>query len=80
MIWRGAASSPTLVSFAIYRWDTNVRMAKVISFMVVGGVGTLLIKNQGQAMWPKFGYIILLIAAVVWLMDVASAYLREALR
>jgi phosphonate transport system permease protein len=68
------------IAFTIYRWDTNVRMATVIGLVGGGGIGNLLIKYQGQAMWPEVGCIVLVIAAAVWLMDIASAYIREALR
>lgn len=68
------------IAFTIFRWDINVRMATVIGLVGGGGIGTLLIKYQGQAMWPEVGCIILVIAVVVWIMDVASAYIREALR
>ena len=68
------------VAFAIYRWDINVRMATIIGFVGGGGIGTMLIKYQGQALWPEVGCIIVVIAATVWLMDTASAYLREALK
>ncbi|MCX7978086.1 MAG: phosphonate ABC transporter, permease protein PhnE [Bdellovibrionaceae bacterium] len=68
------------ISFTVYRWDINVRMATVIGLVGGGGIGTMLIQYQGQAMWPEVGCIILVIAVVVWLMDQASAYLREALK
>ncbi len=68
------------IAFTIYRWDINVRMATVIGLVGGGGIGTMLIKYQGQAMWREVGCIILVIAAVVWLMDTASAYIREALK
>jgi len=68
------------VAFTIYRWDINVRMATIIGLVGGGGIGTMLIKYQGQALWPEVGCIIVVIAAVVWLMDTASAYLREALK
>lgn len=68
------------VAFTIYRWDINVRMATIIGFVGGGGIGTMLIKYQGQALWPEVGCIIVVIAAVVWIMDTASAYLREALK
>ena len=68
------------IAYTIYRWDTNVRMATVIGLVGGGGIGTMLIRYQGQAMWPEVGCIIIVIAAVVWLMDTASAYLREALK
>jgi phosphonate transport system permease protein len=68
------------ISFTVYRWDINVRMATIIGLVGGGGIGTMLIKYQGQAMWPEVGTIIVVIAAVVWLMDLASAYIREALK
>ena len=68
------------ISFTVYRWDINVRMATIIGLVGGGGIGTMLIKYQGQAMWPEVGTIIVVIAAVVWLMDQASAYIREALK
>lgn len=68
------------ISFTIYRWDINVRMATIIGLVGGGGIGTLLIQYQGQAMWPQVGCIIVVIAVVVWLLDQASAYLREVLK
>ncbi|MBX3032488.1 MAG: phosphonate ABC transporter, permease protein PhnE [Bdellovibrionaceae bacterium] len=68
------------ISFTVYRWDINVRMATIIGLVGGGGIGTMLMTYQGQAMWPEVGCIILVIAAVVWAMDQASAYLREALK
>ncbi|MGE0634128.1 MAG: phosphonate ABC transporter, permease protein PhnE [Pseudobdellovibrionaceae bacterium] len=68
------------VSFTIYRWDINVRMATIIGLVGGGGIGTMLIKYQGQAMWHEVGCIIMVIAIVVWGMDQASAYLREAIK
>lgn len=68
------------IAFTIYRWDINVRMATVIGLVGGGGIGTMLVKYQGQAMWPEVGCIILVIAIVVWVMDTASAYIREALK
>lgn len=81
-VWFGVVPQVVLqfIAYTIYRWDTNVRMATVIGLVGGGGIGTLLIKYQGQAMWSEVGCIIIVIAAVVWLMDTASAYIREALK
>lgn len=68
------------ISFTIYRWDINVRMATVIGLVGGGGIGTLLIQYQGQAMWNEVGCLAMLIVIVVWSMDTASAYIREALK
>jgi len=81
-IWFGVVPQVFLpfISFSIYRWDINVRMATVIGLVGGGGVGTMLIQYQGQAMWPEVGCIIFVIAMVVWIMDSISAHLREALK
>jgi phosphonate transport system permease protein len=68
------------ISFTIYRWDINIRMATIIGLVGGGGIGTLLIQYQGQAMWHEVGTIIVVIAFVVWFMDTASASIREALK
>jgi len=68
------------IAFTIYRWDINVRMATVIGLVGGGGIGTLLIQYQGQALWNEVGTLALLIVIVVWTMDTLSAYIREALK
>lgn len=81
-VWFGIVPQVTLpfVSFTIYRWDINVRMATIIGFAGGGGIGTLLNQYSMRSLWPEVGCLILVIAAVVWAMDVASAYIREALK
>ncbi len=68
------------ISYTIYRWDTNVRMATIIGFVGGGGIGRMLIEYQLQAQWPQVGCIIFVIAFVVWVMDAFSAYVREAIK
>ncbi len=68
------------ISFTVYRWDINVRMATIVGFVGGGGIGKLLIAYQGQAQWKEVGCIFLVIAIVVWLLDQGSAYIREALK
>ncbi len=68
------------ISFTIYRWDINVRMATIIGLVGGGGIGTMLIQYQGQAAWSEVGCIVVVIATVVWLLDTGSAYIREAIK
>jgi phosphonate ABC transporter permease subunit PhnE len=67
------------LSFTIYRWDINVRMATIIGLVGGGGIGKLLMQYQGLAKWHAVGTIVIVIAVVVWLMDWLSARLREAI-
>ena len=68
------------ISFTIYRWDINVRMATIIGFVGGGGVGELLLLYQRQSLWNEVGVVILVIAVIVWVMDNFSAYVREAIK
>jgi phosphonate transport system permease protein len=67
------------LSFTIYRWDINVRMATIIGLVGGGGIGTMLMQYQGLARWREVGLIVIMIAIVVWIMDYISARIREAI-
>lgn len=67
------------LSFTIYRWDINVRMATIIGLVGGGGIGTMLMQYQGLARWHEVGLIVIMIAFVVWIMDYISAKIREAI-
>lgn len=67
------------LAFTIYRWDINVRMATIIGLVGGGGIGGLLIQEQGLANWTAVGTIAFLIFLVVWTMDFISARVREAI-
>jgi len=81
VVWFGVVPQIVLpfLSFTIYRWDINVRMATVIGLVGGGGIGTLLMQYQGLARWNEVGLIVLVIAFVVWVMDYISAKIREAI-
>ncbi|MDZ4661134.1 MAG: phosphonate ABC transporter, permease protein PhnE [Pseudomonadota bacterium] len=82
VLWFAVVPQITLpyVAFTIFRWDINVRMATIIGLVGGGGIGDMLIQYQGQAMWEEVGCIALVIVSVVWIMDTASAYIRDAIK
>jgi len=67
------------LSFTIYRWDINVRVATIIGLVGGGGIGTMLIQYQGLAQWHEVGLIVIMIALVVWIMDYISTKIRQAI-
>ncbi|HEY9167154.1 MAG TPA: phosphonate ABC transporter, permease protein PhnE [Candidatus Kryptonia bacterium] len=81
VVWHAVVPQIVLpfLSFTIYRWDINVRMATVIGLVGGGGIGTMLMQYQGLARWREVGLIVLMIAFVVWVMDFISAKIREAI-
>lgn len=81
-IWRYAVSPQILapyLAFTIYRWDINVRMATIVGFVGGGGIGLALYQQQQMLAWRNVGLIMWLIALIVWVMDIFSAYIREKL-
>jgi phosphonate transport system permease protein len=70
---------PPFVSYAIYQWDINIRIATIIGFAGGGGIGLLLNTYFGQLQYHKAGTVVLLIVIVVAAMDFASAKIRQKL-
>lgn len=82
VIWYGVVPQIILpfLSFTIYRWDINVRMATIIGLVGGGGIGTMLMQYQGTARWNEVGLLVILIALIVWIMDYLSSRIREKIR
>jgi phosphonate transport system permease protein len=67
------------LSFTLYRWDINVRMATIIGIVGGGGIGQRLYQYTKLWRWSEAGLMMLLIMLVVWLMDYTSSRLRARL-
>ena len=70
---------PAFVSYLIYQWDINIRMATIIGFAGGGGIGLTLSTYFGSLQYHKAGTVVAFIVVVVALMDFSSAKLREQL-
>jgi phosphonate transport system permease protein len=70
---------PPFVSYLIYQWDINIRMATIIGFAGGGGIGLTLSTFFGSLQYHKAGTVVAFIVVVVALMDFTSAKLREKL-
>lgn len=68
---------PPFISYLIYQWDINIRMATIIGFAGGGGIGLTLSTYFGSLQYHKAGTVILFIVTIVALMDFASAKLRQ---
>lgn len=70
---------PPFVSYLLYQWDINIRMATIIGFAGGGGIGLTLTTFFGSLQYHKAGTVVAFIVVVVALMDFASAKLRHEL-
>jgi phosphonate transport system permease protein len=68
---------PAFLSFTVYRWDINVRMATILGLVGGGGIGGMLLDAQQLGAWRKVGTIVVFITLVVWVMDVLSSKARR---
>jgi phosphonate transport system permease protein len=69
---------PPFISYAIYQWDINIRMATIVGFAGGGGIGFLLYTKYFPFMsYRSAGTAVALIVIVVAIMDFASAKIRE---
>lgn len=69
---------PPFVSYSIYQWDINIRMATIVGFAGGGGIGGLLYNDYFPfSKYRSAGTAVAVIVIVVALMDFASAKIRE---
>ena len=68
---------PPFLSYLIYQWDINIRMATIIGFAGGGGIGLMLNNYFGSLQYHKAGTVVLMIVIVVTLLDFTSAKIRE---
>jgi len=68
---------PPFLSYLIYQWDINIRMATIIGFAGGGGIGLMLNTYFGSLQYHKAGTVILAIVLIVAIMDFSSAKIRE---
>lgn len=67
------------ISFTLYRWDINVRMATIVGVVGGGGIGKRLFFHLKAWEFTKVGMLTLLVIALVWAIDYLSARLRAKL-
>ena len=71
--------APPFISYLIYQWDINIRMATIIGFAGGGGIGLTLTTFFNSLQYHKAGTVVLFIVVVVAVMDFASAKIRQVL-
>lgn len=68
---------PLWISYALYRFESNVRSATVVGMVGAGGIGVLLWEGIRGFNFPATSAIILIIIVTVSLIDMLSQYLRK---
>jgi phosphonate transport system permease protein len=71
------AITPQLVSYSLYRWEMNIRMATVLGFVGAGGLGQMLYYELSLLHEAQASSVVIAMLALVVLVDAASAWVRR---
>jgi phosphonate transport system permease protein len=70
---------PQFISYALYRWEHNIRMAAVLGFVGAGGLGQLLYVSLSLFKTAQASSVLLAMIVIVAVVDLLSAWLRRIL-
>ncbi len=68
---------PEFLSYAIYRFEVDVRASTILGYVGAGGIGTMIFFAQSSRNWSDMGMILLVIIVVVTIIDYGSSYIRK---
>jgi phosphonate transport system permease protein len=68
---------PQLMSYALYRWENNIRAASVLGVVGAGGLGQMLAFHMGLFQMGETGSVLAAMIFLVSLVDVASYAARR---
>ncbi len=70
-------AAPQCLSYALYRWEVNIRAAAILGFVGAGGLGQRIHVTISLFLEHQLLTLILAVYVMVTLVDVLSAYLRR---
>jgi len=70
---------PQLVSYTLYRWENNIRMATVLGIVGAGGLGQMLFVSLSLFKQGEAATLLAAMLLIVGLVDLLSAVLRRGL-
>ncbi len=68
---------PEFLSYAIYRFEIDIRASSVLGIVGAGGIGTMIIFASMNRNWNEMGLILLAIIIVVTVIDALSSRVRR---
>ncbi|HVE09148.1 MAG TPA: phosphonate ABC transporter, permease protein PhnE [Paraburkholderia sp.] len=68
---------PLWISYALYRFESNVRSAMVVGMVGAGGIGVVLYESIRSFNYAQTTAVLIMVVVVVTVLDMLSAKLRE---
>jgi phosphonate transport system permease protein len=70
-------AAPAVVSYVLYRWEVNIRMAAIFGFVGAGALGRLMQERLAWMRWPEVTTLVAAVFVVVLAVDLTSAWIRR---
>lgn len=74
-LWPAAA--PSIVSFALYRFEINIRTSAVLGLVGAGGIGSMLSNYTNYREWDTVGMLLIVVVVVTMIVDLISGAIRR---
>lgn len=71
------AASPALMSFALYRFEINIRTSAVLGLVGAGGIGSMLANYTNYREWDTVGMLLIVVVVATMVMDAISGAIRR---
>ncbi len=68
---------PQFISYTLYRWEVNIRVAAVLGFVGAGGLGQRIYISISLFLENQLLTLMIVLYGLVTLVDYLSAYLRR---
>lgn len=73
------AVAPALLSFALYRFEINIRTSAVLGLVGAGGIGSMLSNYTNYRQWDTVGMLLIVVIVATMIMDTISGAIRRRL-
>lgn len=74
-LWPAAA--PALMSFALYRFEINIRTSAVLGLVGAGGIGSMLANYTNFRQWDTVGMLLIVVVVATMTIDAISGTIRR---
>ena len=71
--------TPQIISYVLYRWENNIRVASILGIVGAGGLGQLLTFNLGLFLMDKAATVIIATMILIVIVDGLSSTIRRSL-
>jgi phosphonate transport system permease protein len=71
------AVAPALMSFALYRFEINIRTSAVLGLVGAGGIGSMLSNYTNYRQWDTVGMLLIVVIVATMIVDAISGAIRR---